>query len=146
MDVPGRILAIDPGSRRLGFALSDALQQTARALEVWTRKGLEADLAHVRALVETHEVGELLVGLPRRLDGSESPTTARARALAAALEAAFPELPVVLRDEALTTWDAETRLREAGVAPKRRRALIDAYAALVLLEEALADRGGAPIG
>lgn len=140
MEVKGRVLAIDPGTKRIGYALSDDLQHLASPLEVWRRAGLDADLAHLRALVETHEVRELLVGVPYRLDGSESASTARALAFLEEVVAAFPELPVHTRDEGLTTWEAERRLEAQGVPPKKRKERVDAYAAAVLLEEELEAR------
>lgn len=137
MKIPGRILAIDPGTKRVGFALSDDLQLVARPLEVWKRRGLEADLERVRALVAEHEVAELLVGMPYRLDGSESPSTERARAFMVALVEALPDLPVRERDEALTSWAAEERLRSEGVHPSKWKEKVDAYAAAALLDEEL---------
>lgn len=86
----------------------------------------------------------MLVGLPYRLDGSESPSTERAQALLDAIAARLPEVRVIGRDEALTTWAAEERLAEAGVPAKERKARIDAYAALVLLEEELDARRAGP--
>ena len=136
-DVPGRILAVDPGTKRIGYALSDDLQLMARPHEVWSRRGLTEDLQHIRELVDEFEVVEILVGLPLRLDGSESPSTARARALAEAIRAALPEMTVGMRDEALTTWEAEQQLIAEGVPPAARKAKVDAYAAAALLAEEL---------
>ena len=138
--VPGRILAIDPGTKRIGYALSDELQLIARPLEVWTRRGREADLAHLRQLVVRYEVVEVLVGVPYRLDGSSSPATERAEAFKDAVAAALPECPVRVRDEALTTWAADERLREHGVHWRDRKGKRDAYAAAALLEEELGHR------
>lgn len=140
MKIPGRILAVDPGTKRIGYALSDDLQLTCAPLEVWTRKGLPADLAHLRALVESHEVVEILVGLPLRQDGSDSPSTERARALRDAIAEALPDIPVGTRDETLTTWEAEQRMIERGVPIRARKAKVDAFAAACLLEEELASR------
>jgi putative holliday junction resolvase len=131
----GRLLGIDPGTKRIGFALSDDMRWTARPLEVWTRKKLEEDLAHVRSLIEAHEVIRVVVGVPYSLEGKETQSTARAKEFVAALRAALPEVEIVERDEALTTWEAEQRMREAGLEPDRK--LIDAYAATVILQEEL---------
>lgn len=140
MELLGRILAIDPGTKRVGFALSDDLQLTARPLEVWKRRSLEADLEHVRSLVDEHEVQEILFGMPYRQDGSESPSTERARALMAAVAEAVPDIPIVERDETLTSWAAEERLRDEGVPRKQWKSRVDAYAAAALLDEELGIR------
>ncbi len=137
MEIPGRILAIDPGTRRIGYALSDDLRFTVRPLEVWVRRGLEADLEHLAELVKAHEVTEILLGVPYRLDGSESGSTARALEFGASIRAALPHLPVKEQDEALTSWQAERRLAAEGVPPRARKARVDAYAAAAMLEEAL---------
>lgn len=137
---PGRILALDPGTKRIGLALSDELQRIASPLEVWTRRSEAEDLAHLRRLVEDHEVAELLVGIPYRMDGSESRSTERALAFARTLEAAFPALPLTRRDETLTTWAAQERMAELGVPPKDRKKRVDAFAAACLLEEELGAR------
>jgi putative holliday junction resolvase len=131
----GRLLGIDPGTKRIGFAISDDMRWTARPLEVWKRKSLAEDLAHVRALIEAHEVIGVVVGVPYSLEGKETQSTGRAKEFIAALRAALPEVPITERDEALTTWEAEQRMRDAGLEPDRQ--LIDAYAATVILQEEL---------
>lgn len=130
------MLAVDPGTKRLGLAISDDMQWTARPLEVWRAKGHAEDAEHVVEVARAHDVGELVVGVPYRLDGSPSRSTEKALAFVAALRAAT-ELPVIERDEALTTWAAEERLKERGMLPRDRRKLIDAYAAAVILQEFL---------
>ena len=134
MDVPGRILAVDPGTKRIGYAISDDLRVTVRPLEVWTRRGLELDLKHLETLLKQYEVVEVVVGMPYRLDGSESPSTERARSLLESIRSTWPELRVREYDEALTTWAAEQQLTAEGVPPKARKSKVDAYAAAALLE------------
>lgn len=134
---PGRILAIDYGQKRMGFALCDELRLTTSPLQVWQRtKG--QDWAHIEALVHAHEVAEVLVGVPYRLDGSESPSTKRVLAWVSALEQAL-NVPVRTRDEALTSWAAEERMRSLGFSEQRVKSEVDAYAAACLLEEDLAE-------
>jgi putative Holliday junction resolvase len=143
--VSRRILALDPGSKRIGLALSDDLGWLASPLEVRVKQGLAADLAYLREIVETHEVGEVVVGVPYRLGGGESASTERARAFLEAVRGAMPTGVVVTeRDEALTTWAAEERMKAAGLGPEARKKQVDAYAAAVLLEEVLAERAPRP--
>lgn len=139
MTAEGRLLGIDPGTKRIGYALSDDLRWTARPLEVWKRKSLEEDLAHLRGLIEEHEVTGLVCGIPYTLEGKVSRSTERARAFLEAVRAAFPKMEIRERDEALTTWEAEERMRELGLEPKR--GLVDAYAAAVILQEELEEAG-----
>lgn len=136
---PGRSLGIDPGTKRIGIAISDELGMLARPLEVWARrKVLEEDVAHIRALVAEHEVRRVVIGVPRRLDGSIGPAATRALEFVAAVRAGLdPSIEVVERDEALTTWEAESALKERGVSWQERRELIDAFAAAVILQEDL---------
>lgn len=141
MDIPGRILAVDPGTKRIGYAISDDLQLMARPLAVWKRQGLDQDLFHLDTLIEQYEVTEVLVGMPYRMDGSDSPSTERARSLVASMCEYWPHMKVSTRDETLTTWDAEARLREEGIPPSMWKTKVDAYAAALLLEEELAERG-----
>ncbi|MCA9553737.1 MAG: Holliday junction resolvase RuvX [Myxococcales bacterium] len=136
-----RLMAVDPGTARIGLALSDDMMWTARPLEVRKVSGLEADVAFIAAKVKEHDVAELVVGVPYRLDGSESRSTEKAKAFAAALRAAV-DVPVLEHDEALTTWEAEEKLKARGLLPKDRRKFVDAFAAAVLLQEVLDQRNG----
>ena len=138
----GRILAFDPGTRRIGVAVSDDLQWMARPLEVIRRvhKGLDGALERIRELVEAHEIVEFVVGVPYRLDGSESASTAMAKNFVAALRAAVPTIPVTARDETLTSWEAEQILAERGITGRDQKGLVDAFAAAVILQELLDER------
>jgi len=71
-----RILAIDHGSKRIGFALSDEFGWTAQPLETFYRRNPDADIRHIQDLVREHEVGQVLVGMPLRLAVSASLSTA----------------------------------------------------------------------
>lgn len=144
LEIPGRTLAIDYGSKRIGFALSDDLGWTAEPLEVWARKGLEADLDHIRALVAEHEVRRVLVGVPNRLDGTAGDAAQRALAFVARVREVVAPLVVDTRDEALSTWEATERMKARGLKPKDHKQWVDAYAALVFLEEDLAARRPPP--
>lgn len=96
-----RVLGLDPGRVRVGLALSDPLGITAQGLPSFVR-GRGSLLAHLAELIAQHAVARLVVGLPRRLDGSEGDAALAARRLAARLAERFG-LPVELWDERLTT-------------------------------------------
>lgn len=143
----GRILALDPGTRRIGVAVSDDLRWMARPLEVIRRvsKGLDQAIARIATLVEDHEVTELVVGVPYRLDGSPSASTQMALELRDALQQTFPTLPLTPRDETLTSWEAEQILSERGIKGRDQKGLVDAFAAAVILQELLDERRPQPL-
>lgn len=143
MSEPKRILAVDPGTARIGLALSDDMHWTARPYEVRKVKGLAADLEYLLRKVSELDIGEVIVGVPYTLDGGESHSTRKAKAFAAALREALAEtdVPVTEHDEALTTWEADEKLKAKGLSPQQRRKMIDAHAAAVLLQEVLDQRG-----
>lgn len=117
----------------------------ARPLEVRKVQGVEADVAYIRTLVEQHEAGEVLIGVPYTLEGNETWSTKKALAFAAALRDGL-DVPVIEKDEALTTWEAEEQLKARGLLPLDRRKLVDAFAAAVLLQELLDERAGGHLG
>jgi putative Holliday junction resolvase len=133
-DVAGRrrVLGIDVGSVRIGLAVSDETCTLASPLAtipnehrtLWTRIARE---------MEDREVDRVVIGLPRRLDGSEGEASELARHFAAEL-ARHTTAPIELWDERFTTTIAERSLIESGVRRKRRREVIDAVAAAVLLQ------------
>ena len=132
----GRVLAIDPGSRRVGVAVSDPSGTIAQPLTVLAA-GPEATLVQrLAAVAREQEASDLVVGLPRRLDGSLGPEAQAARALAEELRQATG-LAVTLVDERLTSAAAERALLSAGATRSRRRQLSDQVAATMILQSFL---------
>ncbi len=140
------MLAVDPGARRVGIAVSDPGGLIAQPLAWVPAEPLESLPARLVALAREREAGELVVGLPRRLDGSSGTEARAARELAAELRQ-LSGLPVTLVDERLTSVAAERSLLAAGVKRARRRALSDQVAAALILQAHLdrvsRRRGGA---
>lgn len=138
-----RILAVDPGTVRIGLALSDDMLWTARPLEVRKVKGVDSDVAYLVTKAKELDVREVIIGVPYRLDGSESRSTQKAKAFGAALKVGLAPtgIPLTEHDEALTTWEADEQLKAKGLGPQERRKVIDAHAAAVLLQEVLDQRG-----
>ena len=132
-----RILAIDHGSKRIGFALSDELGWTAQPLETFYRRNPEADIRHIQELVREHEVGQVLVGLPLRLDGESGPAAKVVQEFIQLLEPAL-SVPVVTWDERMTTCSAEDLLIAADVGRRKRKGIVDRIAAAILLQSYLA--------
>lgn len=132
-----RTLGIDFGERRIGLAISDAEGTFALPLLTLERRSDQAAIARIGEIIREEEVESLVVGEPVNVDGSRGPAAERAKSFAGKLAAATG-LPLRLVGETLTTVAAAARLREAGVDARRARERIDAVAAQILLEEALA--------
>jgi putative Holliday junction resolvase len=141
-----RVLAIDPGARRLGLALSDASGTLATPWQVIESGGsIDGDVDRLAAIVtalrtEDDGLAAIVVGLPLRLDGTPNEQTARARALAVRLET-VTGLQIVLQDERLTSREAEQRLALRMTDWRKRKERIDAAAAAVILQDYLDTRG-----
>ncbi len=134
-----RILGIDFGERRIGVAISDAAESLSTPLTTLSRR---SDREAIRELIEIAReegVEALVVGEPRRLDGSRGDAAERAASFARKLGRASG-LPCELIDEALTSVEAKARLRSAGVDPRRHPERVDAVAAQILLEDSLEKR------
>ena len=128
-------LALDWGDARIGVAACD--RDGVLAYPVTAVAAGPTELAGIAALVAEYEPIELIVGFPRSLAGGEGPAAAKARERAAGL-AAQVTVPVRLVDERLSTVTASQGLRAGGKRAKQQRGLIDAAAATVILEFALA--------
>nr|WP_122011605.1 Holliday junction resolvase RuvX [Maliibacterium massiliense] len=135
-----RILCLDVGDVRIGVSVSDPFGWTAQPLETYTRAGLEADIAHIDALLRAHQATRLLVGLPRRLDGSLGEQAQKTRAFIEAGSARW-QTPVVYWDERMTTQSARRTLIEGGVRRRDRKKVIDKIAAVYILQNYLDAQG-----
>lgn len=127
-----RVLGLDPGTRRIGVALSDATGTIAAPHSVIDRRSVDV-VESLRGLVAEHGIELIVVGLPVSLSGTEGPSAAAARAFAESVADAT-DLPVVLQDERFTTVTAEDALIEGGVRRRERRELRDQVAAAVMLQ------------
>ncbi len=141
-----RWLAIDHGTKKLGLAFSDELEILASPFEVWPQEE-DRTLDRLARLCREEGVQALGLGLPRHKDGAESATAPAARAFGEAL-ATRTGLPLRFVNEHLSSAEAERLLRERGVKPEKRKRLLDAAAAAVILGELLAERRsrGIPAG
>jgi putative holliday junction resolvase len=137
--IPGRVLGIDPGDVRTGIAISDDLRMMAHPLETAPQQG-SALISRIAALVESREVREIVIGLPRNMDGSYGPAAEKARALADALAGAVANVPVHLWDERLTTVAATRSLQESGRSARQQKSVIDQVAAQIILQSWLDSR------
>ncbi|MHB8172604.1 MAG: Holliday junction resolvase RuvX [Thermincolia bacterium] len=134
-----RIMALDVGDRTIGVALSDPMGWTAQGLEVIRRKALHSDMARLQEIVKEYEVTQVVVGLPKNMDGTLGAQAEKVLAFVKELEAAL-ELPVVTWDERLSTVAAQRTLLDADVSRAKRKQVIDKMAAAVILQGYLASR------
>jgi putative Holliday junction resolvase len=128
-----RILAIDPGSKRVGIALSDPTATIAQALTTIPAEPAETLVERIMEIALSNDAERIVVGLPRRLDGSKGPEAKAAQDLAGAIRKESG-LPVDLVDERLTTVAAQRSLIAGGVRRDKRRLTVDRVAATLMLQ------------
>jgi len=137
-----RIVGLDVGERRIGVAVSDVTRTLARPLGVLRPAGLDVDAVRLsadeigRLAREEDGVASIVVGLPRRLDGTPNEMTRRVEQFARQLEARTA-LPVTLQDERLSSREAESRLALREKDWRVRKQRLDAAAAAVILQDYL---------
>lgn len=135
-----RVMGIDYGDARTGIAISDLLCTIVGSTDVIHSRSLEKTLQQIRELATQREVGEIVVGLPKNMDGSEGPRAELCRNFAKKVEEATG-LPVALWDERRTTVEAHNILSQHNYHGKKRKNTVDAVAASLILEGYLAFRG-----
>jgi len=127
-----RALGIRHGEARIGLAISDDLGMMAHPLS--TLKVKEGDpIKAIAAVVERERIGNIVLGIPRNMDGSYGPAAEKVRAFAVILRAAVP-CPVHTWDERMSTQAAQRALHEAGRNVKNSREVIDQVAAIHILQ------------
>jgi len=133
-ETTARILAIDPGLKRIGLAVSDPLGVTAQGLDTFEAGRGEEFIDHLRELVARYGVQTIIVGLPLSMQGRDIEGSERSRALAEQIRGRFG-VEVVLRDERMTSLEAEKTLARGD--RKSERKDIDRLAAVLLLQSYL---------
>lgn len=131
-----RILGIDYGDARIGLALSDPTETLASALTPIEAKSMRKSIDEVATIAKQNQVGLLVVGLPLNMNGSEGPQAAKVRAFAANLEK-VSSVPVIMKDERLTTVMVTRAFDETGVKKSKRLSLVDSASAQVILQNYL---------
>lgn len=135
-----RVMAVDYGDARTGIAISDLLCSIVGSTTVIHSRNPEKTAQQIAELVKKNEVGELAVGLPRNMDGSEGARAELCRSFAARLEE-LCQVPVRLWDERRTTVEAHRILSDHNYHGQKRKDTVDAVAASLILEGYLAFRG-----
>ncbi|WP_296643333.1 Holliday junction resolvase RuvX [Roseinatronobacter sp.] len=134
---PMRALAgLDLGDKTIGVAVSDRMLSIASPLQTIRRKKFGLDAAALLDILEAREIGGIILGLPRNMDGTEGPRCQSTRAFARNLSR-LTDRPIGFWDERLSTVAAERALLEADTSRRRRAEVIDHVAAGVILQGAL---------
>ena len=136
-----RILGLDVGSKRIGLAISDPLGITAQGLETIHRQNKRRDLAELERVIRRYDVSEIVIGLPLRMSGAEGTQAAKMQGFAEEIRRRFT-VPVHLWDERLSSAQANRLLRETDMSIKRRGAVVDQMAAVLILQNFLDMRTG----
>ena len=134
-----RIMGIDYGDARTGVAISDLLCSIVGSATVVPSRNPEKTIADIVRLADENQVGEIVVGLPKNMDGTEGSRAQLCRAFADRLHEATG-LPVVMWDERRTTVEAHNILSAHNYHGKKRKDTVDAVAASLILEGYLAFR------
>ncbi|MBO8137355.1 MAG: Holliday junction resolvase RuvX [Desulfotomaculum sp.] len=128
-----RIMGLDIGDKTIGVAVSDLMEWTAQGLEVIRRSDDDKDMEKLADIIKSYEVGKIVVGLPKNMNGTIGPQGEKVQDFAAKIKSKIG-LPVELWDERLTTAAAERMLIEADVSRKKRKKVIDKVAAVLILQ------------
>ena len=134
-----RLLGLDLGIKTIGMAVTDTRHQIATPFDTIRRTKFNADAAQLEAVIEAENIGGLVMGLPLNMDGSSGPRVQATRAFVRNLAArdSFPDLPVLMWDERLSTVAVERTLIDADTSRAKRSAVIDKMAAAFILQGVL---------
>lgn len=130
------LIGLDLGEKTIGVAISDGLLSVASPFETIRRRKFGVDAARLLEIVAERDIGGIILGLPRNMDGSEGPRCQSTRAFVRNLER-LTDLPIGFWDERLSTVAAEKALLEADATRKRRAEVIDNIAASYILQGVL---------
>ncbi len=126
-----RIMGLDFGTRTIGVAVSDALLMTAQGIKTIRRSSKELD--ELGKIIEEYEVGEIILGYPKNMNGTLGPRAQETEEFAQIIEKEY-SLPIKLWDERLSTMGAQRSLLEADLSRAKRKKVIDKMAAVFILQ------------
>ncbi|KXS42498.1 MULTISPECIES: Holliday junction resolvase RuvX [unclassified Candidatus Frackibacter] len=131
-----KILGLDYGDKRIGVAASDALGWTAQGKKVIQNTSLNEVINELEDLIDEYEIGKVVVGLPKNMNGTLGPRAEKTLEFVEALKEEFT-IPIITWDERLSTAAAERTLLAADVSRRKRKDVIDKMAAVVILQNYL---------
>jgi putative Holliday junction resolvase len=127
-----KILAIDFGKKRLGFALGDTIINIATPLKQIDRKNITQDINYIKELIDEYDIQKIVTGYPLNMNGTQSKITTEVENFSAALQEKI-DIPVDFIDERLTSFEAEELLKVHKPDYKKRKKILDSISALVIL-------------
>ena len=135
-------IALDVGDKTIGVAVSDALNITAKGITTIERVGIRKDAGKVMDYIREYDCDTVVIGLPKKLDGTDSPQTEKVYEFKTMLEnkmrsSGMGNIKIVYYDERLTTVMAEKVLIEADIRRNKRKQVIDKQAAVIILQSYL---------
>jgi putative Holliday junction resolvase len=136
-----RALGIDHGTKRIGIAISDELGMIAHPLEFIPAEPVKDFLGRLKEIIQDKQVVQLVIGMPRNMDGSYGPAATKVREFVALLKESIT-LPIALYDERLTSSQANRYLIEVNMRREKRKEKVDQTAAAILLQSYLDSRAG----
>jgi putative Holliday junction resolvase len=128
-----RILGLDVGEKRIGLAVSDELGITAQGIDTVIRTETEATLNQIIKIIKEKDIGKLVVGLPKNMNGSLGSQAEKVKEFVGLLTEKCP-LEIVYWDERLTTVAAQRSLLEGDISRKKRKTAVDRIAAVLILQ------------
>ncbi|MFW5998876.1 MAG: Holliday junction resolvase RuvX [Halanaerobiaceae bacterium] len=131
-----RKMGLDIGDKRIGIAISDAMNITAQSKEVLKRTDHKKDLELIKDYIDKYEVEEIIVGLPKNMDGSIGPQAEKVKNYFNFLNNNL-DIPIKFWDERLSTREAERFLIKADLSREKRKNVIDRVAAAIILQSYL---------
>lgn len=133
-------LALDVGEKRIGLALSDPTNKIAHPLGYIKHRSFDTTLKEILFLIKQHQVGEVVVGLPLSLKGTDTQQTKKVREFSHKLASTL-QVEVTCWDERFTSVLAERALSQAGVKTKKHRERVDQVSAVLILQSYLNSKG-----
>lgn len=132
-----RILGLDYGDKTVGVAISDPFGWTAQGVEIIRRNSeneYKQSLGRLSQIIDEYGVEKIVLGYPKNMDNTEGPRCEKTKAYKERIEKRFPNIPVILWDERLSTVAADRSLMEASVSAAKRKQVIDKMAAVHILQ------------
>ena len=131
--IPLKIIGLDVGSKKIGVAVSDDMGWTAQGVSTIIRKNLDSDMCEIERLVNEYMATEIVVGLPKNMDGTIGKQAEGVLALAETIKE-YLNIPVTAWDERLSTRAANRALLEADLSRRKRKKVVDKMAAVFILQ------------
>ncbi len=132
-----KIMCLDVGTKRIGVAVSDFLHITAKGLCYIDRIPENQAIDRLSELIKDNKVGELVIGVPKNMDGTEGGQAKDCRNFAELVKSNIPDVKIIFEDERLTSDTAEENLRERKIDFRKNKALVDIESACIILEQYL---------